>query len=177
MLEGDATFTGCTWAFITALGEENGLGLNVAVLGGVATFTGCTFNEFNAVVSFNAAGQAFYVGGKNHPINSPLLSLSLGCNNLVLHIIFEENRSIRSFPRRCPAHDRLCLQLLHGRYVLERDRRPFGKICLLVCSCECRPMLSFIDTCIQPGFLYIFCCSLLRLISFFLTFSSSGNGR
>lgn len=71
MLEGDATFTGCTWAFITALGEENGLGLNVAVLGGVATFTGCIFNEFNAVVSFNAAGQAFYVGGKNHPINCP----------------------------------------------------------------------------------------------------------
>lgn len=63
MIDGDATFTGCQWVFMTAFGEENGVGVNVAVLGGVATFTGCTFYEFNIYTAYNAAGSTFFVGG------------------------------------------------------------------------------------------------------------------
>ena len=55
--------TGCTIVEINILGVENGIGLNVAVLGGALIINFMNFVEINLAAAFNAVGEAFFVGG------------------------------------------------------------------------------------------------------------------
>jgi len=64
MLGGVVTMTGCTIVEINIFGFENGVGLNVAVLGGTFIVNFMHFLEINFAGGFNAVGEAFLVGGK-----------------------------------------------------------------------------------------------------------------
>ena len=54
--------TGCTIVEINVFGFENGVGLNVAILGGVFIVNFMNFVEINLAAGFNAVGEAFIVG-------------------------------------------------------------------------------------------------------------------
>ena len=64
MLAGEATFSGCVFTYITAIGLMNGLGGAVAMFGGVTIFNFCSLQEFLLAGGFNGMGQAFWVGGE-----------------------------------------------------------------------------------------------------------------
>jgi len=64
VISGSAFFLGCNIFDFTSYALDNGLGVDVAVLGGLLVMEDVAIQQFNIVSSYDGAGASVFVGGK-----------------------------------------------------------------------------------------------------------------